>query len=40
MTLLQEAYILMQGQPESNIRLIVDLLDNVLKRGSGGWDVI
>lgn len=26
MTLLQEAYTLMQGQPEKNIRLIVDLL--------------
>lgn len=29
MTLLQEAYTLMQGQPEKNIRLIVDLLQTM-----------
>lgn len=29
MTLLQEAYALMQGQPEKNIRLIVDLLQTM-----------
>lgn len=29
MTLLQEAYTLMQGQPEKNIQLIVDLLQTM-----------
>lgn len=29
MTLLQEAYSLMQGQPEKNIQLIVDLLQTM-----------
>lgn len=29
MTLLQEAYVLMQGQPEKNIRLIVELLQTM-----------
>lgn len=44
MTLLQQAYTLMQGQPEKNIRLIVELLqtmtpkDNaVVKASAGGF---
>jgi len=32
MTLLQEAYTLMQGQPEKNIQLIVDLLQTMSTR--------
>ncbi len=32
MTLLQEAYTLMQRQPEKNIRLIVDLLQTMSTR--------
>ncbi len=35
MTLLQEAYSLMQGQPEKNIQLIVELLQTMSPRGDG-----
>lgn len=34
MTLLQEAYTLMQEQPEKNIQLIVELLQTMSPRGS------
>lgn len=33
MTLLQEAYTLMQGQSEKNIQLIVELLQTISSRG-------
>ena len=33
MTLLQEAYTLMQGQSEKNIQLIVELLQTMSSRG-------